>query len=624
MEAFAPKATRPATPSERYKAFSEMTRVVSREMNVNKGPRQALSAVVDALDNKSESASIVTTMVDVVLPVTPAVMSPVPGVHPMLVPLAGVGSVTDLIENASKYSTIHENGDTPSVPAPDQAWKTSFKANGMARARLIMDQIAEVKVTMYDIAKMRAVDRPEKLLNGLVNEMIIGEALTRHLMLRGDYVVSPHVAVAFDHYIGPLYTRQRTHDWSVPVQYIVTEHTEVTKSLASLLDPMNSPPALEILRSIMWQVLYTLDAAYAVSGFLHGYLTPSYIRLQYLDRVNTSPYREKKWLYVRSHDRLGGPSIAVVGDHANIMVKLISFARSRIFEPVDDQRRRRVLIGNDRLTNNGLYIDDERIDRSLDVRVLCTSLLFDLDLERYAKATASVLPLPTTQNLIADLRDLLAVGSNLPRIILVFRDKLDDWVRHATASSELYEFNAVSEALEKAYSVYLHENRDAILGGTYVPPAYIASSLHEAFGVFANYYRRAMQKKMGNSVFQRMYAFLQAGLTSPRDDIQLVAYTPERDIPTFYHKTLTAQTLLSRTLFDAYRVANLQDDTVLTGYVPNVDIDLPTEDAKRWTINACFVCGNQARGHALDANAVITREMFCGPLCVDVYFGHCK
>ena len=617
------EATRPATPGERFKAFSEMTRVLTREMTVPGVPRQALSDVVSALDTKRDSASIITTMASIVLPTTDAVGSPVPGVHPMLAALFGRGAVKDLIENASTNSTIHEKGDAPGAPALDQPWKMSFSAKAKERARVLMDQIDAVKATMYDIAKIRAMDKPDKFIIGIVNEMIISEVLTRQLMLRGNYVVSPHVAVALDHYVGPLYTRQGTYDWSVPAQYIVAEHTDSTKTLASLIDPSRTAPSLEMLRSIMWQVLYTLDAAYAVSGFLHGYLTPSYIRLQYLDNVNASPYRGKRWLYVRSHDRLGGPPVAVVSDHANIMVKLINFARSRVVEPVDDQRLRRVIIGNDWFMHNGLYIDDARIDRSFDVRMLCTALLFDLDLESYTKNTTSALPVPATQNLIADLRDLIAVGSNLPRIILVFRDTFDDWVRHATATRETSDFDSVKEALENAYNVYLSANRNAILDGTYVLPAYAGNSLHTAFSVFVNHYRRAMRQKTPNSVFIRMHAFLQACLNSPRDDIQLVA-TAERTLPTFYHKTLSAQTLLSRPLFDAYRVANLQDKTVLTGYVPNVNPDLPTFDAKRWVVNACFVCGNQAHGHALDATDAITRETFCGPLCVDIYFGHCK
>jgi hypothetical protein len=299
---------------------------------------------------------------------------------------------------------------TSSVMAPSLRWA---KTND-AELRVFIDATKRLVVKMYPLdvilasfipASASASDEKKRDLPSivdLVNDICVSFYLTR---LVSDYerVVTPHFAYPVDWFIGPKIdadgvvferdketqklrvTDVRTLDNTL-AQYVVVERADMT--LGALLES----PSLSVrqLRSLLFQIFFSLEAAWQLTGYLHYDAHDGNFMVRNLLTELESPYLNRAWAYKRAGVR--DYSYLTVADHGHLFVEIIDAGRSRMFvtrdaDAVDPASGKRPLhlIGYSVRKDYGIIVEetnDEEVDRSWDVRRLGLDLLENVDVDK--------------------------------------------------------------------------------------------------------------------------------------------------------------------------------------------------------------------------------------------------
>lgn len=358
----------------------------------------------------------------------------------------------------------------------------------------LIDWNERIVVKMYELAIIW--NKPDQLVD-LAVDIMIGAAMGDLLVLRTRYVVSPHMTFQLDWFPGlTLKVGKNTSQGAVDPtrdiirtqasQYVVVERSDMT--LRAFLDKKSVEP--HVMRSLMWQLLYTLDASYAVGGYAHGDLHLGNIMVRDLNNEPLSPYKDKKWMYVRAHDVSGGPSLAVLGDHANFFLEVIDYGRSRVYCPVTPFRdnmdasanapvdAERVLIGNPLYVGFGIHADETFLDRSWDVRRLFSMLLYEYDLSAYGTQTTDV-----SKRAIANgLKALFVIGANMPLFVLHVLDNEAHYEAEFSDAESKAAMKVFFFVMHRFAKIYLEPHRDTIvITRTFVAAQSVAIKLYDQY-----------------------------------------------------------------------------------------------------------------------------------------------
>ena len=285
---------------------------------------------------------------------------------------------------------------TQSFSAPTLHWAQARDA----ATRVFMDRTNRIVVKVYKLSEIlkKALTsvRTERNLMPVVdlgNDLV----LSYHLVaLVSDYarVATPHFALLLDYFVAPelapdpvgvVVTRPdgagskaRVTDVSfVPgslAQYVVVERADMT--LGAFLD--GEGLTLPLLRAVLFQAFFSLDAAWTLLGYLHYDFHAGNIMVRMLSNELDSPFIGRAWAYKRVGD--AAYYYLRVSDHNNVFVEIIDAGRSRMFVPADDgmatvRTGPRHLVGYPMLPSVGVFVDGARADRSWDVRRLALDLL---------------------------------------------------------------------------------------------------------------------------------------------------------------------------------------------------------------------------------------------------------
>lgn len=281
----------------------------------------------------------------------------------------------------------------------------------------LMDQNSRVVVKMYELHRSASKNG----LADVVTDIVVSAAMGHLFLLAYEYVVSPHMAYALDWFVGPvMHVTERpvlqaptiAFDDKRLAQYVIVERGDMT-----LFDALSiSDISMAELRSILFQLLYTLEAAYDVAHYVHYDLHSSNVMLRTLYAEPASPYLDANWLYVRAQTHAAGPSHVVLTrhDHGNLFVEIIDNGRARAYCPLNppemqakaDTRQERALYGNPSYPGVGIHMADELLDRSWDMRRLFTHLMTSHNFMAGGSYA------PTDPHEDDDMKELFAVGSN--------------------------------------------------------------------------------------------------------------------------------------------------------------------------------------------------------------------
>jgi hypothetical protein len=534
-----------------------------------------------------------------------------------------------------------------------------FAKLGNVNMQQIVDWNERIVVKMYELGK---IANDQSRLVDLAMDIMIGAALGDMLVLNAQYVVSPHMAFQLDWFPGPVMAvspdpksaePKRLFVTTAAAQYVVVERADMTLD-AFIETGLATPP---IMRSLLWQLLYTLDASWETCRYLHYDLHTANVMVRDLAKEPVSPYTGRRWLYVRSHPSAQGPPMALVADHGNFFLEIIDYGRSRLYCPVpgaDDARR--VLLGSDSYAEFGMYASPQYMDRSWDMRRLFTYLLKDYDLSRFDTPTTPV----TTRTVARNLKELFAVGSNLAYFMLFVLDNADyyrAYVNKVDPQGIQHVVRFVNRVTPFARK-HLEPNRDAIVvDRTYVPPYDVAVEMYNLYQITTDLdttFSRRLEKDMlalttgphpdaAEAEAAARKAQRAARRQSARPASPMSISDEDEDDedggpikPSSLHRTVSASTLLGLPLFKPLEAA-ADIDAVLVGLV--------SAKASAWTgplglatpLNAtaldavtaastmdCAVCCKPARGYAVNSNNEVAtaREVaFCSDLCMDIHMG---
>lgn len=336
---------------------------------------------------------------------------------------------------------------TSSIMAPSLRWAKTTDDN----IRVFIDATKRLVVKMYPLdtilsafipASASKADEEKRDIPSVVdlaNDIAISYYLTS-LVCDYDRVVTPHFAYPVDWFIGPKIdadgvvfernketqkikvTDVRTLDNTL-AQYVVVERADMT------LEALLESPSLSVrqLRSLLFQIFFSLDAAWRLNGYLHYDAHASNFMVRNLLTELESPYLNRAWAYKRPG--VSTYSYLTVADHGHLFVEIIDAGRSRMFvsrdtDTVDPATGRRPLhlIGYSVREEYGIFVEetrDKHVDRSWDVRRIGLDLLASVDVDRLAMrqqegSVTAVASDPAEANLARDLASLIGtmIGGN--------------------------------------------------------------------------------------------------------------------------------------------------------------------------------------------------------------------
>ena len=558
----------------------------------------------------------------------------------------------------------------PVVTRSSVSPRLHFAKLGNVNMQQLIDWNERIVVKMYELGKL--VNDAGRLIE-LATDVMIGAALGDMLVMNARYVVSPHMTFQLDWFPGPSISVKASPGATEPKrlfiateasQYVVVERADQT--LQDFLTSGRATP--QVMRSCLWQLLYTLDAACETGDYAHGDLHPGNVMVRDLVNEPASPYLDKHWLYVRSHKTSGGPPVAIVTDHDNMFVELIDYGRSRLYCPIEKTApdvtegtdARRVLLGSDELVEFGIHSSQAYLDRSWDMRRLCTYLLRDYDLNRY---DTMLLPV-TTRTAARNLKELLVVGSNLVYFVLFVLDNINVYRVDLARDTRAMQYASLFEArMGPLYKQHFEAHREAIVvERTYVPPHDVAVALYNLYqGITES--SNAFSERLESDMLQLTLGpnpdftadeLLRnppssppannnnnpAGSASPMSMSPGSPSEPPLTSPSSMHRTVSAGMLLGLPLFAALE-APAEIDAVLVGLVsakagawkaPLGIAPAPTATAFNANVATstvaatveCAVCRKSALGYAVDAHNQPTtaRDVaFCSGMCMNIHMG---
>ena len=299
---------------------------------------------------------------------------------------------------------------TSSAMAPSLRWAKTTDPD----IRVFIDATKRLVVKMYPLdtilasfipASASVSDDKKRDLPSIVdlaNDICVSYYLTS-LVRDYERVVTPHFAYPVDWFIGPkidadgvvfernketqnlTVTNVRTLDKTL-AQYVVVERADMT--LGALLES----PSLSVcqLRSLIFQIFFSLEAAWKLTGYLHYDAHSGNFMVRNLLTELDSPYLNRSWAYKRPG--VASYSYLTLADHGHLFIEIIDAGRSRMFvsrdtDVVDPATKKRPLhlIGYSVRKEYGIIVEetrDERVDRSWDVRRMGIDLLETVNVDK--------------------------------------------------------------------------------------------------------------------------------------------------------------------------------------------------------------------------------------------------
>lgn len=484
----------------------------------------------------------------------------------------------------------------------------------------------------------------------LVTDIVVSAVMSHLLVFAYPKVVSPHMAFLFDSFQGPEIKVTPDRAGSVPnvnvlpfvsAQYVVVERAD--KELQSLTsEGLLSPRAL---RSVLWQVLYTLESANDVARYRHNDFHTGNVMVRLLANEPTSMYLNTNWLYMRSagHSNAAAHVVIPASEHGNYFVEIIDNGRARAYCPIyapDTEPRNdaRVLFGNPAYEHIGIYVDDARSDRSYDVRRLFYYVLINYNINAQAKRAKN----PGDLAVCDGLKELLVTGSNLVA-----------FARYLIASEATIRSSMLSQQIFIVARFYegMKEVKKLLRAPSRSDTAVISREL-----VFAMY--EGLVVPMQSNEYGKMRDYL-------CDTFLTMTVSPMLNtggggvVPTARNTNITPTLCLDMALFAELAVAKVGPADVLVGMV-HPDWERRTDPAKKRTadeledtspgaadsaerkkkrarfgtgfgaadgnmaeeVPVCATCARDARGYMVDpATQRAMQHAFCSAVCMEIHTG---
>lgn len=526
--------------------------------------------------------------------------------------------------------------DAASFAAP----RLHFGSLTRRETKQLIDWNERVVVKMYRLDSIYLSD-VNRLID-LVTDVVVGAAMSHLLVLGHSKVVSPHMAFNLDWFPGPVIEVRPNTNVDTPTisivpdvsaQYVVVERAD-DDVLALIRAGQLSLP---VMRSIAWQILYTLEGAYDVAGYLHGDLHPGNVMVRYLDKEPKSSYLDQDWLYVRSPAHATGPSHAVLpfSQHQNVFVEIIDNGRARAYCPVtppdatvpDDER---VLFGNPAYAVFGIHMDEQSVDRSWDLRRFFAFFARYYDINTM-QSVAEVAGVPHARKLAKNLKELVVVGSNMIALVKRFIET-DDFLEDVPYGEEAEVVKDALAQLRVPYRDFSEHEAGDDRASTYVPPRKLAILIYDV--LVAPFFRQY------RSVFhQNVFTILMSMTVAP----QTPAHLSSRSA------VVNPSLCLGLSLFADMGIAE-DVDAVLVGMVHRDWADwrhhvtpeaselimpiTPKTPAKSSTagfaamahdaasVSACTACGRDARGYMVEPGTQqASSQAFCSATCMRIATG---
>lgn len=517
---------------------------------------------------------------------------------------------------------------TRSVAAPVLRWATTRDEAVL----LFIDATRRLVVKAYALASILS-----ELQRGnyapivdLANDMVLSYYL---VALVRDYarVVTPHFAFIVDWFAGPALDegagggyvlareasggRARVVDvrWQpgTLVQYVIVERADTT--LADLLG--TAALTLPLLRAVLFQVLFSLEAAWQLTGYLHYDAHSGNIMVRFLGNELATPFFGRTWAYKRAG--VADYAYLTPAEHGNVFVEIIDAGRSRMLVPVDEDAAAadprgapRRLVGYPMLEEYGIFVDGARADRSWDVRRLAFDLLTEVDVAALVQRST------------AGAQEARRATAEAQRLAAVFKD----FVVAALGGAA-----ALLAAVDRAA-----RTRKAPRAGRR-PKTREEQSFSEAFWSAIPARMRQLKRAPTNAdVYDALIDVLRAARAHAhfRSDsffdnlIEPILFSGVGGGRAAAAVGTSASTCLDHAFFDALRdrtavPESLRATALLVGFVRDADVlrdprygsgdarDGREEEEEQAMELGCAFCGSPARGLAVPA-----RVPFCGADCM--------
>lgn len=321
----------------------------------------------------------------------------------------------------------------------------------------LIDAHDAVVMKMYDINftvaggpayGQEATNSAEVVRSELGVDILVAAAFLNQLRERPSGTpITPHFAYLVDWFYGPRFIMNRPlvrFDSGRVAQYYLAEAADetLTELIAQPVLTGGEAFGLEHFVGTLFQILFSLEAAWDVGGFLHYDMHSSNLMVR---RVVDATVRDADWVYERAPSRHGGGGRALryqipASVHGEWCATIIDFGSARAWcytkqprTPDDLRTIRRVLVtdASNRDIGRITGVNDADADRSVDVRTLCTDLLFRpssiIDAGIAAAAT------PGQRAIVRQLQQLVVRGSdvtgNMARKLPVLLDVLQQYHR---------------------------------------------------------------------------------------------------------------------------------------------------------------------------------------------------
>lgn len=532
--------------------------------------------------------------------------------------------------------------DTASFSAP----RLHFGKLARSDMQKLIDWTERIVVKMYRFENF--VGNAKQSID-LVTDIVVSAAMSHLLVFAYPKVVSPHMAFLFDCFPGPeiKVTPDRAGTVPgvnvlpfVPAQYVVVERAD--KDLQSLIgEGLLSPRAL---RSVLWQVLYTLESANDVARFRHNDLHTSNVMVRILANEPASMYLNANWLYMRSAGHSKAPAHVVLpaSEHGNYFVEIIDNGRARAYCPIyapdaEPRNDARVLFGNPAYENIGIYMDDARSDRSYDLRRLLYYIMVNYDLTAQATRAKG----PADLAVCDGLKELVVTGTNLIAFAR-YLIRYENMIRSSMLAQQIFLVARFYEGMK--------EVKKLLRASSQTDTALISREL-----VYAMY--EALVVPMQAREYGKMSEYLQstffAMTAAPMLD------TSGSAVPTSRNTKMSPTVCLDMPLFAELAVAKVGPADVLVGMV-HPDWERRSDPAKKRTAGdledtssdsddseerkkkrsrfeagfgaadanmteaapVCATCTRDARGYMVDPGTQrATQHAFCSVVCMEIHTG---